>query len=108
MPIRVVNTAKERPTEYIGRAWAGKPASPLGNPFKLKGEESRGAVIQSYRQWLWMKWAENGPEKEELLRIARRVKAGEEVTLGCWCHPHPCHGDVVANAINWIIKEGLV
>jgi hypothetical protein len=108
MSVRVVNTAKERPTEYIGRAWAGRPASPLGNPFKLKGEETRGAAIQSYRKWLWKKWQEGGAEKEELLRIARQVKAGEAVTLGCWCHPHPCHGDVVAKAVMWIIEEGLV
>lgn len=108
MPIRVVNTAKERPTEYIGRAWAGRPASPLGNPFRMRDERGRAGVIQSYRQWLWMKWAENGSEKEELLRIARRVKAGEEVTLGCWCAPLPCHGDVVASAVNWVVKEGLV
>ncbi len=89
---------------YIGRRYGGWPESPLGNPFPLvRGhtEEQRAEVIRKYRDWLTRQWEVDGPAKAELLRLAKLAKAGD-LTLGCWCHPQPCHGDFLREAIEAI------
>jgi len=114
--IKVVNVSKKKPNaegiEYVGRATAnGWEESPLHNPYHLRNrndKEEREEVIQDYRSHLWEKIQENGEEKEELLRLARMVKEGEEVDLGCWCSPLPCHADVIKNAIAWLIETEQV
>lgn len=57
-----------------------------GNPFKVGQDGSRDEVIDRYRYHL-----EGHPH------LMERLKAGElsGKVLGCWCYPHPCHGDVL-------------
>ena len=98
---------------YIGRCCAGWPASPFGNPFKPRmlgidvaaifkrvpeSELTRGQVIQVhhlrpitsrqaieyYEQWLRMH-----------ANLMDRLPELKGRRLGCWCHPKPCHGDVL-------------
>jgi len=45
---------------------------------------------------------------KELIRIAMKVKAGENIQLVCWCKPLDCHGDVIKRCVEWIIKEELI
>ena len=39
---------------------------------------------------------------EAVLGLARRLAAGETLTLLCYCHPLPCHGDVLAKCLRWL------
>lgn len=65
---------------YIGRP------GPWGNPFEIGIHGDRAAVIARYRAWL--------AAQPHLQRLARRELHGK--TLGCWCAPEACHGDVLA------------
>jgi len=69
---------------YIGRP------GPWGNPFEIGTHGDRDTVVSRYRQWL--------EAQPHLMRLARRELAGK--TLGCWCAPEACHGDVLALVAN--------
>lgn len=64
---------------YIGRP------GPWGNPFSIGQDGDRATVIQKYREWLAARPALQAQMRKEL--------AGRD--LVCWCHPHPCHGDII-------------
>ena len=80
---------------YIGRP------SVLGNPFVIGRDGDREEVIEKYLGWLRNEWRRNGPAKTELLRLAEIAKHGD-LELTCWCAPAPCHGNVIADAIEKI------
>lgn len=112
--ITVVNIHDEQifPYVYIGRRTYHMPASPLGNPFKLKEplyvdtiDAERARVINLYREWLWKQMKTDSETRRELYRLAEIAREGH-LNLGCWCAPQSCHGDVVKAAIEWILKEG--
>lgn len=74
---------------YIGcRSHDGKwPQSDWANPFKEGKHGDHATVVAAYRNYL-----EHSPGlKARLGEIRGRV-------LGCWCHPLPCHGDVLCEA----------
>lgn len=99
MTIRVTNRRTFRPdgttAVYVGRRMPGIPGSPLGNPFRVGPDYPGMAAIEAYATWLDERLAD--PESPQsrmfasLLRIARRG----DLTLICWCHPEPCHSDVI-------------
>jgi len=65
----------------------------FGNPFKMEkdgGEYTREGCVEAYREWFREK-VENDPE----FRVAVENLRGE--TLGCWCKPKACHGDVIVD-----------
>jgi len=79
---RVVHCKKEDYDVYIGRPglW--------GNPFIIGEDGSREEVIDKYRQYLLGNRA---------LMDSLHMLKGK--TLGCWCAPLPCHGDVLVEMI---------
>jgi Domain of unknown function (DUF4326) len=77
---RVVHCKVEPFDVYIGRP------SKWGNPFKIGEDGSREEVIQKYRQWIL-----DNPTL--IAQLATELKGK---TLGCWCKPNTCHGDVLA------------
>ena len=79
--------------EYIGRG------SVLGNPYIIGKHGDRAQVIESYRRLLWSQIKSLGPMG---LEIARLAACCLPITLGCYCKPLACHGDVVAAAIRWV------
>lgn len=90
----VVHCKREKYDVYIGRP------GPWGNPFRLTNEEERGATLERYRAWLWQQI--HGPDGEDLMYSLAELHGK---TLGCWCAPHPCHGDVLAAAAAWAYKQ---
>lgn len=80
---------------YIGRP------SVLGNPFRIGKDGDRATVIVTYRRWLWEEIQRGaGPVFEEIQRLAELAKT-DDLILGCWCTPQPCHGDILKSAIAW-------
>lgn len=85
---RVVHCKKEPYDVYIGRP------SRWGNPFAMGRDGTREQVIEKYRAWLQTK-----PD------LMARLPALKGKTLGCWCHPLPCHGDVLVDLANNLPEE---
>jgi len=82
-----VNLRIEKYDVYIGRAGKGKDGY-YGNPFPLKAEEARGATIERYREYFYERIKNDPMFKEMILQLKGK-------RLGCFCKPHPCHGDVI-------------
>jgi hypothetical protein len=81
---RVVHCKKAKFDVYIGRP------SKWGNPFVIGIHGDRRKVIHKYRMWLNM--------QPDLIRAAKKQLRGK--TLGCWCTPLTCHGDVLVDVIH--------
>ena len=79
MKTKVVHCKKEKYDIYIGRP------SKWGNPFQLGRDGDRLSVIQKYKIFL-----RGNPS------LLSQVSTLRGKTLGCWCSPKPCHGDVLA------------
>jgi hypothetical protein len=67
---------------YIGRP------TKWGNPFEIGRDGSRSQVIDKYEAWI--------RTQPELLGALHELKGK---TLGCWCKPHACHGDVLVKLL---------
>ena len=79
---RVVHCNKEPFDVYIGRP------SKWANPFIIGKDGSRKEVIDKYRQFI--------KDHPQLLDDLQELKGK---TLGCWCKPKICHGDVLVELI---------
>jgi hypothetical protein len=78
---------KEEPYDvYIGRP------SIWGNPFIIGEDGTRSQVIAKYRAWIL----------EQPYLIAKLPELTGK-TLGCWCKPNACHGDVLVelSSMSW-------
>lgn len=79
--------------EYIGRG------SNWGNPYSMFGneQESREDVISKFKYDF---------DKDILMKAKKKdvhLLAGKR--LGCFCKPHACHGDVIADYLNSLDDE---
>jgi hypothetical protein len=88
-----------------GHSCVGRP-SVQGNPFVVGRDGNREEVIAKYRRWLWARLQEpDSGQERELRRLLAKAVAGE-LELLCWCHPLPCHAEVVRGAVLWVAGEG--
>jgi hypothetical protein len=62
--------------------------SGFGNPFKINKNYTRKEVIEKYRKYFYTKLEHNYGFKKSIELLKGK-------TLGCWCTPLPCHGDVI-------------
>jgi hypothetical protein len=77
---------------YVGRAFAGLEAHPLGNPF------TGPTAVERYTAWI-----QRHPDREELLRELHADTEGGRIPIACWCgdwkpgeEPIQCHACVLA------------
>lgn len=73
---------------YIGRrctkgGW-DLPQSKWANPYSVKECGSAEEAVCRYEEWIL--------RRPDLLSMLSEL---EGKTLGCWCKPGPCHGDVL-------------
>lgn len=80
---RVVDCRKEPYDVYIGRP------SKWGNPFKLGEDGDRKEVIDKFKQYMWLR-IRSDPDGTYCA-----LSELEGATLGCYCKPEACHGDVL-------------
>ena len=94
MPKTTVINLKDTERPSTGYAYVGRP-SKWGNPFVVGVDgSSREIVIQKYHQWLMgHRRAPDGRRPPSIRAIQLQLQGK---TLGCWCAPLPCHGDVLA------------
>lgn len=80
----VANKKKGEPYDiYIGRG------SDWGNPFPMTRESDREYVITKHEVWL--------NTRPDLILRTSELK---DKVLGCYCHPKPCHGDILVRQAN--------
>ena len=85
---KIVHCKKEKYDIYIGRP------SKWGNPFEVGKDGTRKEVIEKYKKYIL--------SNKKLLNSLYEL---EGKTLGCWCKPKPCHGDILVDLIN---KKGIL
>lgn len=78
----IVHCKKEPYDIYIGRP------SKWGNPFQIGKDGTRDEVIEKFKNWIIT--------QPKLLDDLHEIKGK---TLGCWCKPKRCHGDVLVELI---------
>lgn len=82
---RVVNLNHEDYDVFIGRP------SLWGNPFRIGRDGDRTEVLRKFEYWI-------RNEVPHLIDMACEVLKGQ--TLGCYCKPLACHGDIWVKLIN--------
>ncbi|MDH6310901.1 hypothetical protein M2451_004060 [Dysgonomonas sp. PFB1-18] len=91
---KVVNIRMEEYDVYIGRTGKGQDGY-FGNPILLRENQTRGATLEKYEEYFYNR-IKNDPE------FKRRVHVLKGKTLGCFCKPYPCHGDVIKKYLDTI------
>lgn len=66
--------------------------SPFCNPFRL--DKNRSEAIAKFRKYFYQK-LEDPVFRKQVLELKGK-------TLGCWCKPEACHGDVI---VEWLEKQ---
>jgi hypothetical protein len=85
---RVVHCKKSDFDIYVGRP------SKWGNPFEIGKDGTRKEVIEKYRKHIL-----NSPD------LMNDLHELDGKTLGCWCHPLPCHGDVLVELLSEVKRS---
>ncbi len=94
---RVVNIRKETCDVYIGRAGYGKDGY-FGNPFRLEATMAKGSTLGRYRKYFYHRLS---TDKE----FRKRIGNLQGKTLGCFCKPDPCHGDIIKEYLDWMAEN---
>jgi hypothetical protein len=79
---RVVHCKREPYDVFIGRP------SKWGNPWKVGHDGTREEVIKLYEHYIL---------DSELIHDISELRGK---TLGCYCAPKPCHGDILVRLAN--------
>ncbi len=87
MKTTVVNIRSDRYDVYIGRAGKGQSGY-FGNPFRLTDQSARGSTLEKYREYFLNRIQTDSEFKQRILSLKGKK-------LGCFCKPHPCHGDII-------------
>ena len=90
MTPKVVHCKKEEFDVYVGRG------SKWGNPYSHKEGTLAEYVVESRREAV-QRFEEYLLSNEELMGSLSELKGK---TLGCWCKPKSCHGDILLRYAN--------
>ncbi len=90
----VVHVRRSKFDVYIGRDNRDFKGSKWGNPFPIRGSDTREIVIEKYKRYI--------KSNPDLMGSLHELKGK---ILGCWCHPSACHGDVLVQLLNEQIRE---
>ena len=65
----------------------------FGNPFVIGRDGDRSGVLEKFEEYFIDRLASDTGYRSAVLGLRGKV-------LGCWCHPEPCHGDIIAEYLN--------
>lgn len=83
---------------YIGRECYGFKESKWHNPFKRgRDSDTKAEIIAKFEKWI--------REQPELLAQLHEL---DGKSLGCWCSPDACHGDVLKKIRTEQKREALM
>lgn len=63
------------------------------NPFKIKKDGNRKNIMVQYERYIREKIDKGEITKHQLMELKNK-------TLGCWCKPEECHGDILKKIVN--------
>jgi len=86
---------KEPYDVYIGRSGRGQSGY-FGNPFKRQPGSSAGSTLIKYKKYLYDR-LNNDPQFKERIHLLKGK------TLGCFCKPNACHGDIIKEYLDQLI-----
>lgn len=89
---KVVNLRTDKYDVYIGRPGKGEIGL-FGNPYPLAKESERGSILEKYKKFFLARLEHDDEFKTEVLKLNGK-------TLGCFCKPRPCHGDIICEYLN--------
>lgn len=95
MATRVVNLYKEPYDVYIGRKGRGHDGY-FGNPIVLKVGEPKGSTLIAYREYFYKRITEDSLFRSNILSL-------RDKTLGCFCKPNACHGDIIKEYLDNLV-----
>jgi Zn/Cd-binding protein ZinT len=117
MPIIVYNRAKEdfsnNPNNYPiyrGGSVLGNPYTdkPLSKTMAIFSAKTREEAIEKYADYFDVQYGHNIEFTNIIDEIYEKYKNGETVYLECYCHPAPCHGDVIVKKLQQrLLKEKI-
>jgi hypothetical protein len=84
---------------YVGRG------SVFGNQNRMQAGLTREEAIERFGSDLLEDCMEHGPMYEALVALRTRVKAGEDIQLVCYCHPLPCHAEVIKHYLECLCRN---
>ena len=98
MKTTVINIRHGACDVYVGRKGKGEDGyfgnpHPVGYCRECKVVHDRDDAIKAYSVYFYKRINHD-------LEFRRRVLELKGQTLGCFCHPQPCHGNVIANWLN--------
>lgn len=83
---KVVNMNRHKYDVYIGRG------SIFGNPYEVGVDGDRDEVLDKYTKWF------NFLLRDPL--FVTELKNLQGKTLGCFCKPDKCHGDIIVKYLD--------
>jgi hypothetical protein len=99
---------------YVGRSKSGNP---LGNPFTHNGVrksiaklsfKTREEAIEAYKIYFKKMYGGDNDLTKAFDEIYEHYKNGEDIYLGCFCKPLPCHADFLAEELQRkLLKEKM-
>lgn len=117
MPIIVYNRTKEDYSNHPNNFGIYRGGSVLGNPYTdkpLSGTmaifqaKTREEAIEKYEDYFDVQYGHNIEFTKAIDEIYEKYKNGETVYLECYCHPLPCHGDVIVKKLQQrLLKEKI-
>lgn len=114
--IHVINISKEDYSFSDNYYYIGRPSIlenpythlPLKNTRALYQCKSREESISKYNDYFDTMYGHNIEYTKLIDEIYEKYKNGEEIYLGCWCHPLSCHGDIIKQKLEQkLIKEKI-
>jgi len=116
MAIIVYNRTKEDHSNSPNNFPIYRP-SVLGNPYThIKDRNTKACYvvstreesIEKYSDYFDIMYGSNIAFTQIIDKIYEKYKSGVDVYLECYCHPQPCHGDVIAEKLRKrLIKEKI-
>ena len=104
----------EKCNYYVGRSKSGNP---LGNPFTHNGVrksiaklsfKTREEAIEAYKIYFKKMYGGDNDLTKSFDEIYEHYKKGEDIYLGCFCKPLPCHADFLAEELQRkLLKEKM-
>ena len=115
--IIVYNRGKEDHSAHPNNYPIYRGGSVLGNPYTdkpLKGTlavfkaKNREEAIEKYDTYFDTQYGRNREFTAVIDEIYEKYKNGETAYLECYCHPLPCHGDVIVKKLQQrLLKEKI-
>jgi hypothetical protein len=90
-PCTVVNLRAAPYEVYIGRP------GPFGNPYSV-AKHGRDGALELYRAHFAQRIETDAAFRESVAKLAGK-------SLGCFCKPAACHGDVIAAWVNALEED---